>query len=101
MKYVDESGCQGAKIATSPFCMEHSSKKPFSTRFSAFRRVILPVAITLQVCLALSGCFRDANARKQKFVVEGDRYITQEKFPEALLTYGRALQIDSESAEIH
>src|ERR1051325_6070840 len=81
--------------------MKHYSKQPFSIPFFTFRRAILPVAITLQACLVLSGCFRDANARKQKFVAQGDRYITQEKFPEALLTYGRALQIDSKSAEIH
>src|SRR5258707_2626829 len=81
--------------------MKHFSEQFLSIRFSILRRAVLPVAITLQVCLALSGCFRDANARKQRFVAEGDHYVTQEKLPEALLTYGRALQIDSKSAEIH
>jgi tetratricopeptide (TPR) repeat protein len=58
-------------------------------------------ALGLQACLVLPGCFRDPVARKQKFVAEGDRYVARERFPEALLTYGRALQIDAKSAEVH
>jgi len=61
----------------------------------------LLVAITLSLCSNLAGCFLDPNARKQRFIAEGDRYAAQEKFPEALLTYGRALQIDPKSAEVH
>ena len=55
----------------------------------------------MQLCLIVSGCLRDANTRKQKFIAEGDRYATQLKYPEALLTYGRALQIDPKSPDVH
>lgn len=65
------------------------------------RRTLLLAAATLQICLLTSGCFRNAEARKQKFIADGDRFVKQEKLPEALLTYGRALQIDPKSAQIH
>lgn len=55
----------------------------------------------MQLCLIVSGCLRDANTRKQKFIAEGDHYATQLKYPEALLTYGRALQIDPKSPDVH
>src|SRR5262245_32569843 len=49
-------------------------------------------------CLALSlfvaGCFRDPNVRKQKFVTQGDAYFKDGKYPEAQISYARALQID-------
>lgn len=76
------------------------SKRSSSIRFLTFRPIAL-IAIALQLGLILSGCLRDANARKQEFVADGDRYVTQEKYPEALLTYGRALQIDPKSPQIH
>lgn len=66
-----------------------------------FRRAIFFSIIALQVCLISAGCFRNANARKQKFTADGDRYFTQQKYPEALLTYGRALQIDPKAADLH
>jgi tetratricopeptide (TPR) repeat protein len=69
--------------------------------FSQLHRTALLVVLTLQVSLLLTGCIRDPNARKQRFIAEGDRYAAQEKYPEALLTYGRALQIDSKSADVH
>ncbi len=64
-------------------------------------RPALLVSLLAQICLVLFGCVRDPNARKQKFVEQGDRYFAQEKFPEALVTYGRALQIDPKSAPVH
>src|SRR5258708_28158501 len=64
------------------------------------RTTLLTVA-AMGICLLLTGCLRDPNVRKQKFVEQGDRYFAQEKFPEALLTYGRALQIDPKFAAAH
>ncbi len=81
--------------------MKITSKQPSAVRVFTLRHAALLAAATLPVCLLLSGCFRDANARKQKFVADGDRYLKQEKFPEALLTYGRALQIDPKAAQVH
>src|SRR5258708_32375344 len=64
------------------------------------RTTLLTVA-AMGICLLLTGCLRDPNVRKQKFVEQGDRYFAQQKFPEALLTYGRALQIDPKFATAH
>ncbi|HKW34310.1 MAG TPA: tetratricopeptide repeat protein [Candidatus Acidoferrum sp.] len=72
---------------------------PFRTTSLETRALF--IAAVLPVCLVLAGCLLDPNARKQKFIAQGDRYVAQEKYPEALLTYGRALQIDSKSAEVH
>ena len=81
--------------------METISKHRSSIRVFTLSRAALLAVATLQICLLTSGCFRNANARKEKFISDGDRYLKQEKLPEALLTYGRALQIDPKSAQIH
>src|SRR5262245_22637365 len=51
------------------------------------------------LCIALAvvaaGCFRDPNVRKQKFVDQGDAYFKDGKYPEAQISYARALQIDA------
>jgi tetratricopeptide (TPR) repeat protein len=47
------------------------------------------------------GCSLDPHARKQKFLEQGNRYFEQGKYPEALLLYGRALQIDPRFSEAH
>src|SRR5258707_5443342 len=62
-----------------------------STVHSAVR-----VAATFILLLALIvvGCSRDPNVRKQKFVSQGDAYFQAGKYPEAQITYSRALQID-------
>ena len=64
-------------------------------------RTLFLLALGLQTCLDFSGCFRDPNLRKQGFVEEGDQYFAQDKFREALLTYGRAIQIDPRLAAGH
>lgn len=61
----------------------------------------LLLGIVVPICFVVSGCIRDPNVRKQKFVEQGDRYFAQEKFPEALLTYARAVQIDPKFATAH
>src|SRR5438445_13801284 len=83
-----------------------STTMPMSTQVipaysQSLRRPALLVSIVAQICLVLFGCVRDPNARKQKLLEQGDRYFAQEKFPEALVTYGRALQIEPKSALLH
>src|SRR5215471_10572502 len=46
-----------------------------------------------------AGCFRDPNVRKQKFVAQGDAYLKDGKYPEAQISYARALQIDPRYTE--
>lgn len=80
--------------------MDPQPKRVPALRLQPFHAKACLIAL-LQLCVVASGCFRDANARKAKFIADGDHYAQQEKFPEALLTYARALQIDPKSAEVH
>jgi tetratricopeptide (TPR) repeat protein len=64
-------------------------------------RTSLVLSVTVEIFFLLAGCSRDPNVRKHEFVEEGDRYFAREKFREALLTYGRALQIDPRFAAGH
>src|SRR5215472_19010318 len=81
--------------------MRQFSLTPLPARSSVTLRMAFFVAAALSVGVSLVGCFRDPNTRKQRFVAEGDRYATQQKYSEALITYGRALQIDPKSADVH
>src|SRR5260370_32803821 len=95
------AGLYGRKIAclNPTMILLCTSMTPRYSRKS--QRTALVIGIMAQICLLLAGCLRDPNVRKQKFVEQGDRYFAQEKFPEALLTYGRALQIDPKFAHAH
>jgi len=48
-----------------------------------------------------TGCTRDPNVRKQKFLESGDRFFAQSKYREAAIQYSNALQIDSKFAQAH
>lgn len=47
------------------------------------------------------GCSHDLNVRKQKFFEQGNRSFEQGNYPEALIFYGRAIQIDPRFSEAH
>jgi len=49
----------------------------------------------------LSGCSRDPNVRKQKYLESGNRYRDKGKFREAIIQYQNAVQLDSRFAEAH
>src|SRR5271169_6646304 len=51
--------------------------------------------------LLATGCNTDPIARKQKFLDRGNRDFDQHKYAEALISYGRALQVDPQSPEAH
>src|SRR5215831_16205577 len=61
----------------------------FPHQASRIMRAVLWVFV-----LVLIGCSRDPNVRKQKFVAQGDEYFKAGKYPEARISYARALQID-------
>ncbi len=48
-----------------------------------------------------TGCTRDPNVRKQKFLESGDRFFAQSKYREAVIQYSNALQIDPSFAQAH
>jgi hypothetical protein len=60
---------------------------------SVFKSWVTLATILLAI-LVLSACSRDPNVRKQKFVTQGDAYFKDGKYPEAQISYSRALQID-------
>ena len=64
-----------------------------STRFF---RYFLPLVLVSTILVACS-----PNARKQKFLARGDQDFQAGKYSEALISYGRALQLDPRSPEIH
>ena len=48
-----------------------------------------------------TGCSRDPNVRKQKFLESGNRYRDKGKFREAAIQYSNAVQMDPRFAEAH
>src|ERR1700685_1284653 len=65
---------------------------------SALVRLFLVVFF---ITTLLTGCSRDPNVRKQKFLESGDRYFNQGKYREAAIQYANAVQIDSRFAQAH
>ena len=57
--------------------------------------------IFVSLSLVTAGCFRDPNARKQKYLESGTHYFQQGKYPEAAIQFGNALQIDKNFAPAH
>jgi tetratricopeptide (TPR) repeat protein len=59
-------------------------------------------AVMLFLSLALlSGCFRDPNVRKHKYLESGQKYSAQGKNREAAIQYANALKIDKNFDEAH
>src|SRR5579864_543209 len=48
-----------------------------------------------------TGCSRDPNVRKQKYLDSGERYAAEGKYREASIQYLNAIQIDSRFAQAH
>jgi tetratricopeptide (TPR) repeat protein len=48
-----------------------------------------------------TGCSRDPNVRKQKYLDSGERYSAEGKYREASIQYLNAIQIDSRFAQAH
>ncbi len=74
--------------------------------FSAMWRVRQPRAILGVVTLfllaaLLSGCFRDPNVRKHKYLESGQKYAAQGKDKEAVIQFSNALKIDKNFADAH
>ena len=63
-------------------------------------RLLSAIAIVLLV-LSFAGCSTDPAAKRQKFILQGDQEFAKGKYPEAVIYYSRAIQIDKTSAEAH
>lgn len=75
------------------FFSRHASCRKHS-QFSAW------VALFL-FAFSVSGCHRDPNVRKQKFLEQGDRDYDKGEYASALISYGRAVQVDPRFPDAH
>jgi len=64
-------------------------------------RAALGVVMLFVLAALLSGCFRNPNARKHKYLESGQKYAAQGKDKEAVIQYANALKIDKNFAEAH
>ena len=67
------------------------------------RHTRLLSAILLGVVLAacISGCSRDPNVKKQKYLASGKKYFEDKKYREAGIQFSNALQVDPKFADAH
>lgn len=67
-----------------------------------FRNNILIVALASFALAAFStGCSRDPNVRKQRYLDSGKRYLARGKYREAAVQFANAVRIDSAFADAH
>jgi Tfp pilus assembly protein PilF len=64
------------------------------------RAALAAVALLLAFAL-VSGCHRDPNVRKQKYLESGQKYSAEGKDKEAAIQYSNALKIDKNFVEAH
>ena len=57
--------------------------------------------VGLLITALFTGCSRDPNVRKQKFLESGNRYRDKGKLREAAIQYANAIQVDPRFAEAH
>ena len=67
------------------------------SRFFSFR----PVLVCCVLAALLTGCSRDPNVQKQKYLDSGDKYFAEAKYREAAIQYANAIKIDSRFAQAH
>ena len=70
-------------------------------RIPRIRCAILGIVALFLSLTLLSGCFRDPNVRKHKYLESGQKYSAQGKDREAAIQYANALKIDKNFAEAH
>ncbi len=64
----------------------------------------VPVRLLLACSLLIAmftGCSRDPNVRKQKYLDSGEKYFAERRYREASIQYLNAIQIDSRFAQAH
>jgi tetratricopeptide (TPR) repeat protein len=62
---------------------------------------ILGIAAILLALVAFSGCNRDPNVRKHKYLESAQKYSNEGKYREAAIQYSNALKIDKNFADAH
>jgi|CZLA01.1.fsa_nt_gi tetratricopeptide (TPR) repeat protein len=59
------------------------------------------VAAVCVLAALLTGCSRDPNVRKQKYLESGQRYFDKGQYREAAIQFENAIQVDSRFADAH
>jgi tetratricopeptide (TPR) repeat protein len=59
------------------------------------------VAVVCLLGMSLTGCSRDPNVRKQKYLESGQRYFDKGQYREAAIQFQNAIQVDSRFADAH
>ncbi len=72
-----------------------------STSLRRKASLVLTYGFFLLLAAFVAGCSRDPNVRKLKYLQQGDLYFKKGKYPEANISYSRALQIDPRFVEAH
>src|SRR5467141_4125185 len=62
---------------------------------------VLSYGLFFLLAALVAGCSANPNARKLKYLQQGDLYFKKGKYPEANISYSRALQIDPRFVEAH
>jgi len=71
-------------------------------RTSARRsHAVASVLLCFLSALLWTGCSRDTNVKKQKYLDSGQRYFEQQKYREAAIQFGNAVQVDPRFAQAH
>jgi tetratricopeptide (TPR) repeat protein len=65
---------------------------------SRFQYVVAAVCV---LAAFLTGCSRDPNVRKQKYLESGQRYFDKGQYREAAIQFENAIQVDSRFADAH
>ena len=65
---------------------------------AGFRCVVVVVCL---LGVLLTGCSRDPNVRKQKYLESGQRYFDKGQYREAAIQFQNAIQVDSRFADAH
>jgi tetratricopeptide (TPR) repeat protein len=74
----------------------------FDCKWRPLKHCAVLGVVTLFLSLTLlSGCFRDPNVRKHKYLESGQRYSAQGKDREAAIQFSNALKIDKNFADAH
>jgi tetratricopeptide (TPR) repeat protein len=64
-------------------------------------RNIASLAILAFLASVLTGCFSSPATKKQKFYQQGEKAFGQQLYPEAIIAYSRALEIDPKFTDAH
>lgn len=70
-------------------------------RIANMSRFQFAIAAVCVLGALLTGCSRDPNVRKQKYLESGQRYYDKGQYREAVIQFQNAIQVDSRFADAH